>query len=79
VWLPLLVVDELVSPRFRYDVRRWSTVFPLGMYAASSVAVGRAVPAPALVTFARVWIWIALAAWLAVAVAACRHASPSYR
>jgi tellurite resistance protein TehA-like permease len=77
VWLPLLVVDELVSPRFRYDVRRWSTVFPLGMYAASSVAVGRAVPAPALVTFARVWIWIALAAWLAVAVAACRHASPS--
>lgn len=75
VWLPLLVVDELLSPRLRYDIRRWSTVFPLGMYAVSSVAVGQAVPAPVLVDFARLWIWIALAAWLAVAFAAFRHAS----
>jgi tellurite resistance protein TehA-like permease len=73
VWLPVLVVDELLSPRLRYDIRRWSTVFPLGMYAVSSVAVGQAVPAHAFVAFARVWIWIAFAAWLATALGAFRR------
>jgi tellurite resistance protein TehA-like permease len=73
VWLPVLVVDELLSPRLRYDIRRWSTVFPLGMYAVSSVAVGQAVPAHVFVAFARVWIWFAFAAWLATALGAFRR------
>jgi hypothetical protein len=74
LWLPLLVVDELLSPRLRYDLRRWSTVFPLGMYAVSSVTVGQVVPAHEFVRFASVWIWIALAAWLAAALGAFRRA-----
>ncbi len=36
-WLPVLLAAELLTPRLRYDVRRWSTVFPLGMYAACSL------------------------------------------
>jgi hypothetical protein len=45
-WLPVLLAAELLRPRLRYDVRRWSTVFPVGMYAACSFAVGAAAGAP---------------------------------
>ena len=54
------------DPRLRYDVRRWSTVFPVGMYAACSFIVGAAANAPAITDFARVWVWVALALWLVV-------------
>jgi hypothetical protein len=40
-WLPALLAGELASPRLRYDERRWSTVFPLGMYAVCSFVVAR--------------------------------------
>ena len=41
VWLPVLVAVEVRWPRWSYDVRRWSTVFPVGMYAACSFSSGR--------------------------------------
>ncbi|HUY23761.1 MAG TPA: hypothetical protein VMV09_00450 [Candidatus Saccharimonadales bacterium] len=41
-WLPAWVPGEGVWSRFNYDVRRWSTVFPGGMYAACSFIAGRA-------------------------------------
>jgi tellurite resistance protein TehA-like permease len=72
-WLPVLVAGELAPPRRRFDVRRWSTVFPVGMYAAMSRAVGDAVHAPALVAFARAWTWVAVAVWALVAVASVRR------
>jgi tellurite resistance protein TehA-like permease len=53
-------------------VRRWSTVFPFGMYAACSFVVGAAAHAGGITTFAQVWIWIALAVW-AVVLAAMIH------
>ena len=53
LWLPALVLAEALHPRLRYDVRRWSTVFPVGMYAACSFAVGDAAGAPAITGFAR--------------------------
>ncbi len=40
VWLFPLVTGEILRPRLSYDVRRWATVFPLGMYAACSLATG---------------------------------------
>ncbi len=67
VWLPVLVAAELAAPRLGYDARRWSTVFPIDMYAASSFAVGRVEGVNGLVDFARVWIWVALAVWAGVA------------
>jgi len=70
--LPVLLVAELVWPRFEYDVRRWSTVFPFGMYAACSFVVGAAANAGGITSFAQVWIWIALAVW-AVVLAAMIH------
>jgi tellurite resistance protein TehA-like permease len=55
-----------------YDVRRWATVFPLGMYAACSFTVGQVAGVSAIVTFARVETWIALAVTLIVAAAQIR-------
>lgn len=56
-WLPVLLAAEGLRPRLRYDVRRWATVFPVGMYVACSFAVGAAVHASRIIDFARLWVW----------------------
>jgi len=73
LWLPLLLLAELLRPRLQYDVRRWSTVFPVGMYAACSFVVGAAAHVDAITQFARVWVWVALAVWAVVLVAMIRR------
>jgi tellurite resistance protein TehA-like permease len=73
LWLPVLVVCELVAPRLGYDARRWSTVFPVGMYAACSFTVGEVEDIGGLVDFARVWTWVAFSLWLVVLVALIRR------
>jgi tellurite resistance protein TehA-like permease len=75
LWLPLLVLAEVLRPRLHYDVRRWSTVFPVGMYAACSFAVGAVAHAGAITSFAQVWVWVALAVWTVVFVALLRRTS----
>jgi hypothetical protein len=65
VWLPVLIAGEVLAPRRGFDPRRWSTVFPVGMYAAMSHAVG-------VTAFARAWTWVAVAVWAVVAVASLR-------
>jgi tellurite resistance protein TehA-like permease len=65
LWLPPPVIAELAAPRTSYSMLRWSTVFPLGMYAVCSFAVESIDDIPGIEGFARVWIWIAFAAWLA--------------
>jgi tellurite resistance protein TehA-like permease len=66
-WLPVLVAGELRAPRIGFDAGRWSTVFPVGMYAAMSFAVGHAAARPAVLAFARAWVWVAAAVWALVA------------
>jgi len=66
VWLPLLVFAEVARPRLAYDVRRWSTVFPVGMYAACSFQAGSAAHVPAITDFAKVWVWVGVAVWVIV-------------
>jgi tellurite resistance protein TehA-like permease len=73
LWLPILVAVEVTHPRLSYNVRRWSTVFPVGMYAAGSFIVGTAVRAPAITDFAQVWVWVAVAVWLVVFAAMVRR------
>jgi tellurite resistance protein TehA-like permease len=72
-WLPVLLAAEALRPRPGYDVRRWSTVFPVGMYAACSFAVGAAAHAAGITDFARVWVWVAVALWLVVFAAMLRR------
>jgi tellurite resistance protein TehA-like permease len=72
-WLPALLIGEALRPRTTYHLRRWSTVFPIGMYAACSFPVGSLAHAPAITQFARVWMWGALAVWLIVSLAMARR------
>jgi hypothetical protein len=74
-WLPALLVAEAVRPRLGYELRRWSTVFPLGMYAACSFVVGTVGGAAPITDFARVWVWVAAAGWLAAFAAMLSRAA----
>ena len=78
-WLPVLLAGEVVSPRLEYEVRRWATVFPFGMYAACSFVVGDVEHVGGLVDFARVWTWVAFAVWLVAAAALVRRGALAYR
>ena len=69
LWLPLLLLCEALRPRLAYDVRRWSTVFPFGMYAACSLVVGRAARVGAITSFGQAWVWVALVLWAVVFLA----------
>jgi tellurite resistance protein TehA-like permease len=73
-WLVALLLSEIARPRLGYDLLRWATVFPVGMYAACSFAVGTLANARAITDFARVWVWLTLALWLVVLVATVRSA-----
>jgi tellurite resistance protein TehA-like permease len=62
----VLAAAELLRPRLRYDVRRWATVFPLGMTAVAALSAASSVGWPWLRGLGRVLLWIAVAAWFAV-------------
>ena len=65
--IPFLVLTELRVRRLRYEVARWSFVFPLGMYGVASRVLGGADGLAGLPTVGTVFFWIALAAWLVTA------------
>jgi tellurite resistance protein TehA-like permease len=73
LWLPLLIAAELIRPRLSYNVQRWSTVFPLGMYAACSLTVGTAADTEALHRLGRIWVWIAASIWFVVLIGLLRR------
>ncbi len=62
--LVCLLAGEVLRPRLGSAVSRWATVFPLGMYAACSFAVGEANGISAISAFGRAWTWLAFAASL---------------
>jgi Voltage-dependent anion channel len=63
-WLLPLATAEVLRPRPGYDVRRWATVFPLGMYAACSFAAGQITGIAGITDFAQIWTWVAFTAIL---------------
>jgi tellurite resistance protein TehA-like permease len=56
-----------------YGPHVWSIVFPLGMYAVASSRLGAADGLSLLGDIGRVWIWVALAAWLLASVGWVHH------
>lgn len=78
-WLPALLACEAAAPRLDYDARRWSTVFPFGMYAACSFVAGDVAAVGGIADFARAWIWVAFAVWLAAAAGLVRRGVVLYR
>lgn len=65
--IPLLVATELRVRRWRYEVARWSSVFPLGMYGVASRELGSAPGLAGLRAVGTVFFALALAAWLLTA------------
>lgn len=57
----------------RYDATLWSLVFPLGMYAAASIYLGRADDLPVVEGLGQGGLWVAFAVWLLVFTAMVRH------
>lgn len=75
-WLAPLIICELVRLRLRYDVRRWATVFPFGMYAACSLTAGHVTGVAAITSFGWWWTWVAFAVTLLVLAGLLRHTRP---
>jgi tellurite resistance protein TehA-like permease len=71
--IPFLVLTELRVRQWRYDLARWSFVFPLGMYGVASSVLGGADGLPGLRTTGTVFFWIALAAWTLTAAGLARR------
>jgi tellurite resistance protein TehA-like permease len=77
-WIPLLIALML----WRYVVRRevpayepalWGMVFPLAMYTTATFQLSRATGFDFLAIVPRGFIFVALAAWLAVFAGLVRH------
>jgi tellurite resistance protein TehA-like permease len=70
-WIPLLILFGIwryvVQDYSRsYEPRLWSVVFPLGMYTVASYTLGRAAELGFMVSVARAWVWVGVAAWVVV-------------
>jgi tellurite resistance protein TehA-like permease len=69
--IPFLIGAELwkatrTGPALGYDARRWSTVFPLGMYATASYRLGHLAGLAGPRLLGEVFLVLALAAWALV-------------
>ncbi len=69
-WIPMLVILGVWRHVYRrfplmYDPLYWGAVFPLGMYTACTWRLSEAINVQFLKTIATVFLWIALAAWVA--------------
>lgn len=64
IWYVVLLAAEAVRPRPRYDIRRWSSVFPLGMTATACLSAARPTGVEWLRTLGEVLLWIAVVAWV---------------
>jgi tellurite resistance protein TehA-like permease len=70
-WIPLLVLFGIwryVVRRYStsYEPRLWNVVFPLGMFTVASWSLGQVRGLGFMASVARVWIWVGVAAWVAV-------------
>lgn len=60
----VLLVAEAIRPRPQYDIRRWATVFPLGMTAVAAFSLGVALDVGGLQVLGRLLLVVAVGAWL---------------
>jgi tellurite resistance protein TehA-like permease len=72
-WIPLLILFGIwryLVPGYprSYEPRLWSVVFPLGMYTVACWILGHTTAFTFMASIARVWVWVGVAAWVAVLV-----------
>ncbi len=73
-WIPLLIVLGFWRHVRRhwplaYQPTLWSVVFPLGMYSVATLVFGKAAHLSFMHPLGRFMLWVAVAAWVVVAVA----------
>jgi tellurite resistance protein TehA-like permease len=73
-WIPLLVVLSLWRHVWHhwpltYEPTLWSVVFPLGMYSVATLSFGKVAHLAFMEPLSRFMLWVAVVAWVAVAVA----------
>ena len=73
-WIPLLIVLGLWRHVRRhwplsYEPTLWSVVFPLGMYSVATLSFGKVAHLSFMEPLSRFMLWVAVAAWVVVAVA----------
>ena len=73
-WIPLLIVLGLWRHvrrhwPFSYEPTLWSVVFPLGMYSVATLSFGKVAHLSFMEPLSRFMLWVAVAAWVVVAVA----------
>jgi hypothetical protein len=68
-WYVVLLAAEFLRPRLHFDIRRWATVFPLGMTGVAALSVAAAEHYSWLHTPGQVLTWIGAVAWLATVAA----------
>ncbi len=77
-WIPLLLIlgawRHLVKHYpLAYDPQYWSMVFPLGMYTVCTIRLSQALELPFLMAISQVFVYLALAAWVAAFVGLAHH------
>jgi tellurite resistance protein TehA-like permease len=73
-WLPLLIVlgfwrHVMQEWPLRYEASLWTVVFPIGMYSVATLSFGKAAGLRFTEPLSRGVFWVAVVAWLLVAVA----------
>lgn len=71
-YLPL-ATSEARWPRVHYDIKRWSTAFPVGMLALTGLSLSSLIHDQQLHDNGSALSWLAMAVWLTVATAALRR------
>ncbi|MFI8521674.1 tellurite resistance/C4-dicarboxylate transporter family protein [Streptomyces sp. NPDC085481] len=74
-WCAVLAAAEVARPRPAYDVRRWATVFPVGMTAVACLFSAVPTGVGWLDPLGRVLLWTGAAVWLLTAYGLVRQAS----
>ncbi len=68
-----LVASEIRWPRLQFDIRRWSTAFPMGMTSAAALTVAVSSDADRLRPVGLVLVWPAVAICVVLLYASGRH------
>lgn len=78
-WIPPLIYATVRHLRLEFTGTWWAMVFPLGMYSSATFAMGVETGGRPFQAASLVFLWIALAAWVLVAVAAVNVSTRRHR